>query len=153
MCDCTCPHSWPATFDRLKSVTDNSPLAFRNDKPRLKLMSVSKHTTSNTNKDKKKVRERKTKSPTDLHTTEREEECFRLLLQEHYSKLKTPQRKQTLLVQALRDIESKNLKTTSYRRVYSLVSVKTLTGGSLLFNKTKHESSVSIFLSDHKDWD
>lgn len=36
----------PATFDRLKSVTDNSPLAFRNDKLRLKLiMSVSKHTT------------------------------------------------------------------------------------------------------------
>lgn len=30
----------PATFDRLKSVTDNSPLASRNDKLRLKLINV-----------------------------------------------------------------------------------------------------------------
>lgn len=74
----------PATSDQLKSVTDNSPLAFRNDKLRLKLiMSVSKHTTNNTNKDKMKVRARKTKAPTDFHTAATGEECFRLLLREH----------------------------------------------------------------------
>ena len=84
----------PATFDRLKSVTDNSPLAFRNDKLRLKLiMSFSKHTTNNTNKDKKKVRARKTKGPMDFHTAETGEESFRLLLREHLIKTENTTKK------------------------------------------------------------
>lgn len=45
-------------------------------------MSVSKHTTRKVNKDKKKVRARKTKVPTDFYTTETGEEYFRLLLLE-----------------------------------------------------------------------
>lgn len=50
------------------------------------MMSVSKHTTSKVNKDKKKVRARKTKGPTDFYTAETGEEYFRLLLLERLIK-------------------------------------------------------------------
>lgn len=126
-------------------------------------MSVSKHTTRKVNKDKKKVRARKTKGPTDFYTTETGEEYFRLLFLERLIKtedIRGPNHKENRLFsfEPHQTLKVKITKTKAvppswyHDRIFS-EAIKKIYLRSQAFYKTKYESSVSIFLSVHKDWD